>query len=86
MAGHGYNPTWDYSLIWSIMVHLGLLNLTIQSAREGRRGSTRSRKNGNNGGQSGQAGQENQQGNANGGGTGTKENQNVPFVGELTKI
>ena len=73
MAGHGNNPNWGYWLIWSILVHLGLLNLTIQSAREGRRGSTRSRKNGNNGGQPGQAGQDNQQGNANGGGTGTKE-------------
>ena len=85
MAGHGNNPIWDSWFIWSILVHLGLLNLTIQIAREGRGGSTRSRKNGNNGGQPGQAGQDNQQGNANGGGTGTKEKPKCTLCGGTHK-
>ena len=88
MAGHGNNPIWDSWSIWSILVHLGLLNLTIQIAKEGRGGSTRGRKNGNNGGQSeqsGQAGQDNQQGNANGGGTGTKEKPKCTLCGGTHK-
>ena len=85
MAGHGNSPIWDSWFIWSILVHLGLLNLTIQRAREGRRGSTRSRKNGNNGGQPGQTGQDNQQGNANGGGTGTKEKPKCTLCGGTHK-
>ena len=36
MAGHSNNPIWDSWFIWSILIHLGLLNLGIQFARIGR--------------------------------------------------
>ena len=36
MASHGNNPIWDSWSIWSILVHLGLLNPGIQIIRKGR--------------------------------------------------
>ena len=36
MAGCSNNSIWDSWFIWSILIHLGLLNLGIQFARIGR--------------------------------------------------